>query len=438
MLYQDIPRIYTAIAEWGACLVYLYMLKREKMKSAHFLIGVLLMLALQCAFLVATGNVSEVLWIPCMIIAVAIMYVFLMVGGSMKPLGAGYCCARAFVLAEFVASLQWQIVSIVQVRGIQSFWTEILITIIVFGGCFVIDIYLERDYLKQDYLQQMTVKEVVAAAIMAVTIFAFSNLSFLSENIPFASKERADIFSMRTLIDFGGIAILHAYQSRISEYIAEKELSAMNVILKSQYEQYRNYQDSLDLIQMKYHDLKHQITALRAESDEEKRKKWIDAMEEEVSAFENMSKTGNQVLDTILAAKIFHCRKNYIQITCVADGKLLDFIHVTDLCSIFGNALDNAIECELKIPDKEKRLIHVSVSKQKNFLLLRFENYYDTELNYQGGAFITTKRDKEFHGYGLKSIRYTVNKYDGAVSIDTKENWFDLKILIPVSENVQK
>ena len=220
MLYQDIPRIYTAIAEWGACLVYLYMLKREKMKSAHFFIGVLLMLALQCAFLVATGNVSEVLWIPCMIIAVAIMYVFLMVGGSMKPLGAGYCCARAFVLAEFVASLQWQIVSIVQVRGIQSFWTEILITIIIFGGCFVIDIYLERDYLKQDYLQQMTVKEVVAAAIMAVTIFAFSNLSFLSENVPFASKERADIFSMRTLIDFGGIAILHAYQSRISEYLS--------------------------------------------------------------------------------------------------------------------------------------------------------------------------------------------------------------------------
>lgn len=184
-----------------------------------------------------------------------------------------------------------------------------MITIIIFGGCFVIDIYLERDYLKQDYLQQMTVKEVVAAAIMAVTIFAFSNLSFLSENVPFASKERADIFSMRTLIDFGGIAILHAYQSRISEYIAEKELSAMNVILKSQYEQYRNYQDSLNLIQMKYHDLKHQITALRTESDEEKRKKWIDAMEEEVSAFENMSKTGNQVLDTILAAKIFHCRK---------------------------------------------------------------------------------------------------------------------------------
>ena len=432
MLYQDIPRIYTAIAEWGACLVYLYMLKREKMKSAHFFIGVLLMLALQCAFLVATGNVSEVLWIPCMIIAVAIMYVFLMVGGSMKPLGAGYCCARAFVLAEFVASLQWQIVSIVQVRGIQSFWTEILITIIVFGGCFVIDIYLERDFLKQDYLQQMTVKEVVAAAIMAVTIFAFSNLSFLSENVPFASKERADIFSMRTLIDFGGIAILHAYQSRISEYVAEKELSVMNVMLKSQYDQYRNYQDSLDLIQMKYHDLKHQITGLRAESDEEKRKKWIDSMENEIAAFENISRTGNQVLDTILAAKIFHCRKNHIQITCVADGKLLDHMHVTDICSIFGNALDNAIEHVILIPDLEKRLIHLTVSAQKGFVFIKIENYCEAEISKNEEDLITTtKKDSKNHGFGLKSIRKAVEKYDGSVVFGVQQNWFELKILLP-------
>lgn len=432
MLYQDIPRIYTAIAEWGACLVYLYMLKKEKMKSVHFLIGALFMLAVQCIFLTATGNVSEIFWIPCMIIAVAMMYIFLLVGGTMKPLGAGYCCARAFVLAEFVASLQWQIVSIVQVGGIRSFWVEILITVIVFGGCFAIDIYLEKDFLKQDYLQQMTVKEVAAAAIMAVTIFAFSNLSFLNENAPFASKERADIFSMRTLIDFGGIAILHAYQSRISEYVAEKELSAMNVILKSQYDQYRNYQDSLDLIQMKYHDLKHQITALRAESDEEKRKKWIDTMEEEVSAFENMSKTGNQVLDTILAAKIFHCRKNHIQITCVADGKLLDFMHVTDLCSVFGNALDNAIEHVIMIPEAEKRLIHLTVSAKKGFVFIKIENYCEDEIRKNEDDLITTtKADSQNHGFGLKSIRTVVEKYNGSVDFGVNQNWFELKILLP-------
>lgn len=109
MLYQDIPRIYTAIAEWGSCLVYLYILKKESMKSVHFLTGSLFMLAMQSIFLTLTGSVTEILWIPCMMIAAGMMYGFLMVGGNMKPLGAAYCCARAFVLAEFTASLQWQI-----------------------------------------------------------------------------------------------------------------------------------------------------------------------------------------------------------------------------------------------------------------------------------------------------------------------------------------
>ena len=56
MLYQDIPRIYTAIAEWGSCLVYLYILKKENMKSVHFLAGSLFMLAMQSIFLTLTES----------------------------------------------------------------------------------------------------------------------------------------------------------------------------------------------------------------------------------------------------------------------------------------------------------------------------------------------------------------------------------------------
>lgn len=67
-------------------------------------------------------------------------------------------------------------------------------------------------------------------------------------------------------------------------------------------------------------------------------------------------------------------------------------------------------------------------------MILRFENYYEGSLKVKEGRFLTTKKEKEFHGYGIKSIRYTVNKYDGAVSIDTKESWFDLKILIPMKK----
>ena len=104
-----------------------------------------------------------------------------------------------------------------------------------------------------------------------------------------------------------------------------------------------------------------------------------------------------------------------------------------DISSIFGNALDNAIECELKIPDKEKRLIHVSAYSQKNFLIIRFENYFEGEIDLGHDLPATTKNDPQFHGYGLKSLRYTVMKYGGAVDVSTQEQWFILKIVIPMT-----
>lgn len=87
MLYQDIPRIYTAIAEWGACLVYLYILKKENMKSVHFLTGSLFMLAMQSIFLTLTGSVTEILWIPCMMIAAVADGIYCTGMGESEPRG---------------------------------------------------------------------------------------------------------------------------------------------------------------------------------------------------------------------------------------------------------------------------------------------------------------------------------------------------------------
>lgn len=430
--YQDIPRICTALAEWGACMVYLYLVKKEKFRMPSFWGCSLLVLAVQILFLEFTGELPIPFWIPCMLTAAAIMYGFLLLAGDISVLAAAYCCARAFLLAEFAASLGWQVFAFLQSMGYGIFLIQAALIVVVYGGCFWLTVCLERSTLSADYLNQLTVREVLAASGIAVAIFAFSNLSFLYNNLPFTSSHRADIFSIRTLVDFGGISVLFAYQSRICDYMAESELSAMNALLKSQYDQYRNYQDSLDLIHVKYHDLKHQITGLRMETDEEKRKKWLDAMEEELGVFESLNKTGNQVLDTILAAKSFHCRKNKIQITCVADGKLLEFMHVTDICSIFGNALDNAIEHVVLIPEEEKRLIHVSVSAKRNFVFIKIENYCEMEIIKNEQSLISsTKADKQNHGFGLRSICAAAEKYGGSVDFGRNNNWFELKILLP-------
>ena len=429
----DIPRFYTAIAEWLACVLFLLPLKKrfDRLKTGFLMVAMFL---LQSVFLVATGDIVIFFWIPCMIIAVLLMIAFLYLGSAISLTDAAYFGMIAFVTAEFLASVEWQLLCYFWGSGMPAFWIRILFLVGIYGMLALAFGWLLHGHLTRDAVMHITRKEYFSGLLIAVAVFAVSNLSFLTEKTPFSGHMSFEIGNIRTLVDMGGIAILYAHLMQCCEIRIRKELEAMQNVLQNQYLQYKQSKESIDLINYRYHDLKHQIAFLRSESDPKKREAFLDRMEDEIRQYEAQNKTGNSVLDTVLTTKSLYCAKNGITFTCVADGTLLSFMDVTDICSIFGNALDNAIECEMKIPEQEKRLIHVTLSRQKSFLILRFENYYEDALSYEEGHLVTTKKEKSCHGYGLKSIRYTVNKYDGAVSINTQENWFDLKILIPMRE----
>jgi sensor histidine kinase regulating citrate/malate metabolism len=115
----------------------------------------------------------------------------------------------------------------------------------------------------------------------------------------------------------------------------------------------------------------------------------------------------------------------------VADGKILNMMDEIDISTIFGNAIDNAIESVRKIEDVDKRLITVKVSSLKGFLHIVIGNCYQGEIKMVGGLPKTTKKNKEYHGYGVKGIKQTVLKYDGSTTIKAENGWFELRILIP-------
>jgi sensor histidine kinase regulating citrate/malate metabolism len=154
-------------------------------------------------------------------------------------------------------------------------------------------------------------------------------------------------------------------------------------------------------------------------------------MEREIQVYEAQNKTGNQFLDTILTSKGIHCQKAGINLTCVADGAALDFMDVMDLSALFGNALDNAIEAVSLLP-KEQRLIHLSVCREKGFLRIRLENRCQDGIKIKNGVPVTTKRDKRYHGFGVKSIFATAEKYGGSATVQTQNGWFELRVLIPL------
>lgn len=430
-IMPDIPRIYTAIAEWVACMLFILPVKK-RFDNAKTGVLMAVFLIVQSAFLMITGSVKIYFWIPCMIIAVLLMIGFIYGCCEISLRDAGYFGMIAFVAAEFMASIEWQVVCFFWDGTVPAVAIQIVLLVLIYGCVAAILYEMLHMHLPKDGKMGISIKEYISGLVIAIAVFAVSNISFLTENTPFSGRYSFEIGNIRTLVDLGGIAILYAHLIQCCELRVRKELEAVQNVLQNQYVQYKQSRESIELINYKYHDLKHQIAVLRSEEDPKKREEFLNRMEEEIRQYEAQNKTGNKVLDTVLTTKSLYCAKHGITFTCVADGTLLDFMDVMDICSIFGNALDNAIECELKIPEKEKRLIHVTVSKQKQFLILRFENYCEEMLQYQEGTPVTTKKEKEFHGYGLKSIQYTVNKYDGAVSVNLEDNWFELKVLIPM------
>lgn len=431
-ILPDIPRFYTALAEWLSCLLCMRELVRRYsgwkfwgIAGAAFLV--------QSVFLVLTGGLDGPVWLMCMAAAVFLMFCFLRISCGSSSLDVVYVCVKAFVLAEFMASLEWQLhCFFFNVMGYESGWTGLLLLLAVYGGTCLVMRGISSRYISGTERMDTTGRELLFAAVIGLSVFLMSNIGFVYSQTPFSGKYASDIFNVRTLIDLGGLAILVAYHIQRLHLRAQHDLESMEMILHNQYTQYQQSQETLDLINYKYHDLKHHIIALRAEENKEKRNAYLDKMEDEIRNYEAQNKTGNQVLDTLLTAKSLYCMREKIALTYVVDGARLDFMDVMDICSIFGNALDNAIECEKKIPETEKRMIHVSMFVQQTFLIIRFENYCEGELDFEQNLPVTTKKQAEFHGYGLKSLRHTVHKYGGEVDIDVEDQWFRLKILIPL------
>ncbi len=388
----DIPRSYTAICEWAACMVYIAVLYRRVPLRRSIIVSAVGLPAI-VAVQYFDGSMPIWFWIVGMLLAFGCMYLTILFGAGTGKREGLYITARAFVLAELVASLHWQIVAFIGTHDAQA----------------------------------------TSYGVQAIVTFAMSNLSFVSTNTPFSGSMGQEIFYIRTLVDFCGFAILYAQQEQARRIEASAEIASINAQLESQHQEYLQSKENIESLGRLAHDLKHQIAALRAEVDPEHAAAGFEQLEKSVQRYSAQQHTGNPVLDVILTTKERTCADRGISFTAVADGSLLSNMSSMDIASLFGNALDNAIEATSKLADPEQRLIKLALFEQNSFTVVRVENYYDSRLKKDAeGNLRTTKRDDQHrHGFGVKSIRHIAQQYGGEVTIRTNDHWFVLTVLLP-------
>lgn len=216
----------------------------------------------------------------------------------------------------------------------------------------------------------------------------------------------------------------------LASYICESMQTAYRV---QELEMQKNYyQDRIkdeERVRSIYHDLKNYLLILQSEAEDGgERARSAKMLQSRIEGYENYQQTGNQVLDIVIRDKAKLAQEKKIDFRAAVTFEDGSFLEPLDIGTIFGNALDNAIEASEKLPEEE-RLITVKADRVRDILMIVVENNASAGVPAEGK---TSKEDKFLHGLGLPNIRKAVERYEGQLSTKMENGIFKLKIMIPI------
>lgn len=203
-------------------------------------------------------------------------------------------------------------------------------------------------------------------------------------------------------------------------------------LLEEQGRQFKFSKANSEDIRVKAHDLKHQVRVLREGGPEAE--KLLTSLEGDIDTFESTIYLDNQVLNIVLREKWAYCKKHSIRLSYSGDPSAFNRLSPVELFTLTGNILDNAIEATMKLSDKSKRVISVSIHHRNGISSLRCDNFYEGEIKEDKGRYLTSKGDDLNHGLGIQSIKRIVSGYDGAVDIKASAGIYVIKVSIPDNE----
>lgn len=267
-------------------------------------------------------------------------------------------------------------------------------------------------------------------SVVAVSLITLLFTIVLSQSVPMGGREYM-LYYLYSL--FSALLVLFLQYGVYEKYLLVHETEVIRQMLYMESRQHKISEEAMALIDIKCHDLKHQIHSIceRGQLDPAVAKE----IGEVVSRYDAGVKTGNPAVDVILTEKSLRCEREGIIFSCILDGKCFDFMQAPDIYSLFGNALDNAIEGVLQ-EEASKRFISMKSGRQGNLVCLHLDNYCTRKIEFRDGLPITTKQEElGYHGYGVKSIRYLAEKYGGYAQMSREDSRFILDVFFPQREN---
>lgn len=311
-----------------------------------------------------------------------------------------------------------------EVEGILRIFTQYFLYIL---WAWLIYLLLVKKNQDKDGFRSEDIRIAIFALVLAVAAVGLSVFYSYPQNAP------VNIYTAVLCPAYGFLCcmlVLSMEYYVLRENRMKKEQEIMEQLLQMANAQQKSSKETIDIINIKCHDLKHQLKAFAKMEDRIDRTEYVKEVQQAVSIYDAIFHTGCEALDYILREKSLIFNEHQIAFSCMADGTLIDFMHPADIYTLMGNAMDNAIERVLQ-EKEEERSISLHIKKHRDMFLIRLENRCSIVPEFQDGLPVTGKKDKRYHGFGVKSIRYIAEKYHGEMFMNVREGKFILNVLLP-------
>ncbi len=280
----------------------------------------------------------------------------------------------------------------------------------------------------------------------SVFLLAFIPLSSVFIMLTFISIGTA--FSLSPSLDWmitaGAVLLLSSnlLMFGMSQYHQKKneEFTQMQLLLQQESDRAQYYEMLLmqnENQRILIHDIKKHLQSIAMLNEQREHDK-IDAYIRQLILSSNLKEASrlcdHELLNSILCRYMQQCIKDHITLHADIRSRTVDFIASNDLTSLFCNLLDNAIEAAGIVPDS---FIEINTSKREKtpFVVITVINSCRTNPFLSNGRQLCTqKSDKRRHGFGLKSIRRTVQKYHGSMQMYYNDDTFTFHTIITLKQ----
>lgn len=301
-----------------------------------------------------------------------------------------------------------------------AFFLQLVIAAAVLAACYFL---FAARAMRYAVYPMSPLSSVTIAAVALLFVLVFNALG----NIFNTDSTMVNVF-VRLLLMTCCIGILTLYVILVKDQFVERESAIVSQLDDEVRRHYTQMKETMELIDIKCHDIKHYIAAAGAGKGIA-----MDELKDLVTIYDTSVKTGNDVIDTLLAERALYCSTHGIRLTVIADASCLSFISTGDMCSLFGNMIENAVEAVRQVEEEDRRLINVNIRPVAGQVFFSVENTFVGKPVLEGGLPKTSKRGGGYHGYGMKSIRMIAEKYDGVFSFSAEGGLFRVSILFPTS-----